>query len=311
MARIRSVHPGLFTDEAFMQLTVEAPVAIPLLIGLWCDADDCGAFEWKPIMLKARYLAAASVNVADLLRVLVDLNFVRRFEIDGRSIGVVRNFMKFQRPKKPKLWFASTPESRNYAGSELEPVEEDQVPPKAEIAPQREEEGGRREVSSSACRASANATAEIDLSQAMAFPTKDALEAEARTLMSQTPVVVDVDFSPISQLLLEPGVVRGDVLAGLIEARDAPNFRPVSWRQCAGWVRRAAKNRLGAALDGKLARAPPGAALPRTYPKPAPKISDLSVCLEAMRGDQRADYPSGAAGAAGAGPVIEGRVVAL
>ena len=70
MARIRSVHPGLLTDEAFMTLTVESPLAIPLLVGLWMEADDAGTFEWKPLTLKARILPAITQNISELLDVL-------------------------------------------------------------------------------------------------------------------------------------------------------------------------------------------------------------------------------------------------
>jgi hypothetical protein len=101
MARIRSIHPAILTDEAFMTLTVERPLAIALLIGLWMEADDAGTFEWKPLTLKARILAAASDDIADLLAALVRNHFVRSFELNGRQYGVIRNFVKFQRPKAP------------------------------------------------------------------------------------------------------------------------------------------------------------------------------------------------------------------
>jgi len=116
MARIRSVHPGLFTDEAFMQLTIEQPAAVALLIGLWCQADDAGHFEWKPLTLKARVLPAAPFDIAELLDALARLNFIRQFRIDGRLIGVIRNFVRFQRPKKPVDLYPFTDETRAYAG---------------------------------------------------------------------------------------------------------------------------------------------------------------------------------------------------
>ena len=162
MARIRSVHPGLLTDEAFMTLTVESPLAIPLLVGLWMEADDAGTFEWKPLTLKARILPAITQNISELLDVLSKLNFIRSFEIEGKSLGVIRNFVKFQRPKSPKEVFAFTLESRRFAGfTDLgkrpnagtgRPPSDDgsesvpnSVETTSEIEPQREEEGGRRE----------------------------------------------------------------------------------------------------------------------------------------------------------------------
>lgn len=161
MARIRSIHPGLLTDEAFMTLTINRPVAIPLLLGLWIEADDSGTFEWKPLTLKARILPAVSEDIGALLSDLVSLNFIKRFEIDGKSFGVIRNFVRFQRPKSPKDIHPFSEDMRSYAG-----FTEDGVRPNAgtgrppsvddnelvssefgthsEKSPQRKEEGGKR-----------------------------------------------------------------------------------------------------------------------------------------------------------------------
>lgn len=98
MARIRSIHPGLFTDEAFMSAS---PHARLLIIGLWCEAWDDGVFDWKPLTIKARVFPVDAVDVATLLAELVELRFVRRFEANGKPYGVIRNFQKYQRPKKP------------------------------------------------------------------------------------------------------------------------------------------------------------------------------------------------------------------
>ena len=116
MARIRSVHPGLFTDEAFALLTIEKPLAVAFLIGLWCEADDAGVFEWKPLGLKMKVLPGTTADAAELLAILERLNFIRRFEVAPRAFGVVRNFVKFQRPKKPNDIHPATAEMRGYAG---------------------------------------------------------------------------------------------------------------------------------------------------------------------------------------------------
>jgi hypothetical protein len=48
MSRIRSVHPGLWTDEAFVELSFPARM---LLMGIWTECDDGGAFVWRPLTL--------------------------------------------------------------------------------------------------------------------------------------------------------------------------------------------------------------------------------------------------------------------
>jgi len=116
MSRIRSAHPGLFSDENFMVLTVEAPLAAVLLIGIWTEADDEGVFEWKPLTLKARILPAISASIDPLMAALVDNRFLMRFEVDGRSYGAVRNFTRWQRPKKPKAIHPKPELVRKYVG---------------------------------------------------------------------------------------------------------------------------------------------------------------------------------------------------
>ncbi|HEY0836722.1 MAG TPA: hypothetical protein VGE72_22620 [Azospirillum sp.] len=179
MARIRSVHPGLFTDEAFVSCT---PLARLLSIGLWTEADDYGVFEWKPVTIKMRLLPVDNADVGALLAELEAGNLIRRFSANGKEYGAVRNFCRYQRPKKPKAHYPLPAELRTYlalsapggepddadqhAGGEPrgahghgsgEPGEDESpvdgepahvqpppVPPKSEIAPQMEDGGWRR-----------------------------------------------------------------------------------------------------------------------------------------------------------------------
>lgn len=98
MARIRSIHPGIFTDESYMALSFAAR---ELIKGIWCEADDGGVFDWKPATLKARIMPNDALDLASLLQELVEGRFIGRFEVGGRPYGAVRNFCKYQHPKKP------------------------------------------------------------------------------------------------------------------------------------------------------------------------------------------------------------------
>src|SRR6266403_3417786 len=98
MARIRSVHPELFLDDAFMELSMAARL---LDIGIWTQCDDHGIFEWKPNYFKATILPVDGVDVPQLLAELVKHNCIKQFEEGGRPYGAVRNFCMFQRPKLP------------------------------------------------------------------------------------------------------------------------------------------------------------------------------------------------------------------
>jgi hypothetical protein len=143
MARIRSIHPGLFTDEAFASLSMAARV---LLLGVWTEADDHGVFEWKPVTLKMRVMPADNVSIPDLLAECERADVIKRFS-SGKSYGLVRNFCRFQRPKKPKYVHPMPPQFYTYAG-----LKEDgslvvlhQSRTGGENPPQREEEGGEEE----------------------------------------------------------------------------------------------------------------------------------------------------------------------
>jgi hypothetical protein len=111
--RIRSIHPGIWTDEAFVSLS---PHARLLLIGIWTEADDKGAFDWSPLKLKMRLLPGDMVETGALLQELVDCGLVMQYDFAGKSYGAVRNFAKWQRPKKPNDIHPMTETARLYAG---------------------------------------------------------------------------------------------------------------------------------------------------------------------------------------------------
>lgn len=122
MARIRSVHPGFWTDEAFVSVS---PLARLLAIGIWNECDDQGAFAWKPVTLKMRILPADNADVAALLAELEAADLLRRYEAGGKELGAVRNFAKFQRPKKPHYTHPMPDTMRVYAGHDAAGSEPD------------------------------------------------------------------------------------------------------------------------------------------------------------------------------------------
>ncbi|MCF1744750.1 hypothetical protein [Paradevosia shaoguanensis] len=144
MSRIRSIHPGFFTDEDLVQVSIEARL---LFLGLGVEADDKGIFEWKLTTIKMRLFPADNVDIDTLLAELVSIDAVSGYEIDGRKYGAIRNFRKFQRPKKPNDIHPMPPEFGTYVGiggAGSEPVPH-QFPTSSEITPQMEDGGGRRD----------------------------------------------------------------------------------------------------------------------------------------------------------------------
>jgi hypothetical protein len=138
MARIRSVHPGLFTDEGWVSCS---PLARILVIGLWTEADDQGVFEWKPLQIKMRVLPADNADLAELLEEVRRAGLVMGFEIGGKKFGAIRNFRKFQRPQKPNAIHPLPEIAARYVGlseSDTGSVS-DQSATAPVIAPQMEE----------------------------------------------------------------------------------------------------------------------------------------------------------------------------
>lgn len=148
MSRIRSIHPGLWTDEAFVCLS---PMARLLFMGIWNECDDMGSFEWSPLKLKMRILPADAVDAASLLSEIELSQGIIRYEVDGKSYGAVRNFCQYQRPKKPNEVYPQTDQVREWvniaARSKRDGSEEvgNQLPTGGENPRQMEDGGGNKE----------------------------------------------------------------------------------------------------------------------------------------------------------------------
>ena len=146
MARIRSIHPGIFTDEDFMGLSMAARCVLP---GIWTEADDHGVFQWKPLTIKARLMPADHIDMTAILAELEAANFIKRFRDEaGREFGLIRNFRKYQRPKKPHYVHPFPAEFSLYIGlsDTSSPSGENQGDVEGEEPPQMEdgeEDGGK------------------------------------------------------------------------------------------------------------------------------------------------------------------------
>lgn len=111
MPRIRSLHPGQWTDEAFVSCSMPARL---LAIAIRNIADDNGVFCWKPITLKMQLFPADNVDVPALLAELVESGQVVAFDEGGAKYGAIRNFRRWQRPEKPKGLFPFPDRLRSY-----------------------------------------------------------------------------------------------------------------------------------------------------------------------------------------------------
>ena len=147
MPRIRSTHPGQWTDENFTECSMAARL---LCLALRNMADDRGVFRWKPKTIKMICLPADNCDIDDLLDELIDNNQVDRYEFEGKQYGIINDFTQWQRPKKPTAIHPIPECVRNKHGLSKQDVDSSsppvphQSPNGTEIAPQREEVRCRR-----------------------------------------------------------------------------------------------------------------------------------------------------------------------
>lgn len=99
MPRIRTVKPGFFRHELLQELEVSHKSLKPMLVyqGLWTQSDKFGRFEWKPKTLKLDILPFIPFDIEKSMDILVDNNFVTRYEVSGKQYGQIDTFTKHQR----------------------------------------------------------------------------------------------------------------------------------------------------------------------------------------------------------------------
>jgi hypothetical protein len=96
MPKIRGIHPDIWTDEDFVELS---PFARLLWVGMWNYACDNGHLRDRSKQIKMRVLPTDDVNCAELLRELESNGRIAR--VDGWI--TIPNFSKKQRPDK-RYW---------------------------------------------------------------------------------------------------------------------------------------------------------------------------------------------------------------
>lgn len=201
-----------------------------LIIGLWTEAWDDGVFEWKPLTLKAKLFPADNVDMVELLVELVSLDFVKPFE-SGKKFGAIRNFQKYQRPKKPNSSGVLPDELHDYVHAVP-----NRFPTGDEKSPQMEDGGWREgEKEDDAASAASSASA----------PVLDLDEAERRCCEAAGSDRLG-SFAPIIELLHRQADLESDVLP-VVRSRPAAKNGIQSWRYYVPVISEAMARRLPAA----------------------------------------------------------------
>ena len=99
MARIRTIKPEFFRHELLQDLEEKHGKLKPMLVfeGLWTVCDKNGVFEWRPRQLKLDILPFLSFNMEDSLNLLTNNGFIHRYEVDGKTYGIIMTFADHQR----------------------------------------------------------------------------------------------------------------------------------------------------------------------------------------------------------------------
>ena len=228
MARIRSIHPSFFTDEACVSCS---PLARLLYIGLWTDADDQGLFEWKALQIKMRLLPGDNADANDLLAELTGAGLIAEFSSGGKRFGAIRDFRSYQRPKKPNSVHVLPPEWRTYVGLDSTTSEPEAVttPPASEPVPHQFPTEGEK-------------------SPQMEDGGEDVREEDIGTsslLAKQGDPIAANDAGPSTALALVPPTSRS------AKARGA-KFVPEDWQPSAAHIAKAADLRVN--LDREVER---------------------------------------------------------
>lgn len=118
MARIRTVKPEFFQDEALASCTPHARLLAIALLQI-CDAK--GIFRYVPMQIHAHAFPwEASVNSPALLRELEGVGYVKFYAVDGKQFGIVPGFLKHQRltgkeAQSGGLYPLPSPENQGFA----------------------------------------------------------------------------------------------------------------------------------------------------------------------------------------------------
>jgi hypothetical protein len=97
MARIRTIKPEFFEDEALSRLP---PHDRLMFIGTWQLADKNGVLEYRPDWIKAKVFPYETGEATDASRVLPRLvlgGFLIHYAVEGREYLQVKNFARHQR----------------------------------------------------------------------------------------------------------------------------------------------------------------------------------------------------------------------
>lgn len=98
MARIRTIKPEFWTDDAITECSLSARL---LFIGMWNFADDRGNIERSAKQMKMKIFPADVIEIEPLLRELLFHNLLIEYEVEDKKYLHIRTFTEHQRINRP------------------------------------------------------------------------------------------------------------------------------------------------------------------------------------------------------------------
>lgn len=98
MARIRTIKPEFWTDEALTECSLNARL---LFIGTWNFADDKGNLENSAKQLKMKVFPADSIRVQPLLDELITHGLLIEYSVNDKKYLHIKGFSKHQVINRP------------------------------------------------------------------------------------------------------------------------------------------------------------------------------------------------------------------
>lgn len=125
--RARNIKQGFFKNEI---LGTSDPMLSILFAGLWCLADRDGKLEDRPLRIKAEIFPYRDqTDIHRLLTELSRLNFIRRYEVDGKGYILVIEFAKHQRPHHTEKKSVLPDIPTGYELTDGSPLKDGEYPP--------------------------------------------------------------------------------------------------------------------------------------------------------------------------------------
>lgn len=238
MARIRTIKPEAFQHEDLWDLGEETGLPIfQAFVGLFCQADREGRFEWRPRRLKAAILPYWDGDFSRVLDALTTRGFLVRYASGRVEIGCIPTFTDHQvvnaRERKSKL----PPPPENVQKSDTS-TRADACPTRADASPK---EGKGREQGREGNEEEPPPTA--------ASETHDHVES----LRVPNGWLIHQDWQPSSELVSQirmrnPGIsedfIRDQLPDFILKYTEAPQREPAWSSKFSKWVPNAWRDHL-------------------------------------------------------------------